>query len=158
MSLLQLGIFSSAALQGLHENQGLIQVDVVPLLKDFLTELSGLQSPEQLGQKHVVGVANLLVTTSLGACHFQAEPISHQLQLGCILPQSLYVVLSHGIQLNPFRQLIEITYHGLPDLFYQCINVILLLEAPVAQTHKCLTGETLLQVNDSSMATQPHLL
>ena len=37
MRLLHLGIVSSATFQGLQENQGLVQVEVVPLLKNFLT-------------------------------------------------------------------------------------------------------------------------
>ena len=42
-----------------------------PFWSSFLQKLSGLQSPEQLGQDHLAGVAGLLVTASLGAHHGQ---------------------------------------------------------------------------------------
>ena len=79
--LLHFAVVSSAVLQGLQENQGLIQGNVVPLLKNLLAELSSLQSRKQLGQDQVIVVAHILPTAIFEADNLQATQMDFPFSL-----------------------------------------------------------------------------
>ena len=79
----------------LQESKDLLKRNLVSLLKDLLTELSGLQPLVQLVQDQLDGIAHLLLKACSRADNLEATPVILVPQHRCPLP---LIVTLHAAQ------------------------------------------------------------